>query len=692
MTPSPNDLKIAKELLASGNASGALARFKQALRITPHSIEIMLGVITALRILGQHSQAAEFISFQIRRLPSNPVLYRELGVCYLFQADFKQSAIHLASALVCDPANDKALGEFGTACQAMGDRRKAAIYLERAYQSGMRDLRYINNHAAALVDLAEYSKALDMSGHALRIHPESAEALANRSAALIGLGRPDEAVGILEQCVKCHPDFQKGRGDLIDVLMRLSRFDRAFEIIAETEARGRQTVQTALQKCSLLAQVGEIDMALDGYRMLMAMPQMEAHFPELARGLLSGLPYSNKLKPEQLLMETKSALARIRFEPMVPIQPPGTTARTGRRVRVGYLSGDFRQHSVARNLLPVLANHNKSEFECHLYADVRAPDSATDDFARLADRFTVIAHLSDRALAEKIRLDNLDILVLLAGRFDTNRIFLGQYRMAPIQISFHDVGTTGLDQVDYLVSDPTLSPKHSPEKFSERIVRLPRFYVHDRMDGALDPGPLPMLSQNNFTFGSFNNPAKFNADVLALWGRVIDAVPGSRLMLKYKDFYSNANLQKHILARLGAVRPVDPARVIFHSPGIQTVGDHLALYRHVDLCLDTFPFSGSTTTFESLCMGVPVITLPQFSMVSRWSQSILEAVKLETFVARSPDDYIDLAVEWAGRSNELSQLRAGLRARVNESSVTKGNIRACQLERLYKALYQRHMQ
>jgi predicted O-linked N-acetylglucosamine transferase (SPINDLY family) len=320
------------------------------------------------------------------------------------------------------------------------------------------------------------------------------------------------------------------------------------------------------------------------------------------------------------------------------------------------------------------------------YADVSAPDAMTARFQTAVDAWCPIAGLSDEDVAAKIRADRIDIVVVLAAHFDRNRPLVCAYRPAPIQISFHDLLTTGLEAVDYFIADRTVFPKGAVERFTERVIRLPSIYVHAPLAEVPVPPP-PAAAAGLVTFGSFNNPAKINDQVLALWAKVLAAAPGSRLLLKFRNWFLVPSLQARIGAALRGFG-VDPSRIQFDGAPDQTAG-HLARYGRIDIALDTFPFSGSTTTFEALWMGVPVITLTGATVASRWSASILHTLKLEEFVADTPERYVGAAAALAGDSARLAGLRSTLRERICRSPLVDGGLRARQIERVYRAVWRR---
>ncbi len=378
-----------------------------------------------------------------------------------------------------------------------------------------------------------------------------------------------------------------------------------------------------------------------------------------------------------------------RFEDMLArplyrkILPHRNQADPARRLRVGYLSSDLYSHPVARNLLPVIHGHDRAHVELYFYAEVDRPDTVTKVFQSLADGWRSTVGLDDEQVATLIRDDGIDILVCLAGRLDKNRPLVCAYKPAPIQISFHDAATSGLSVIDYLFSDRVLTPRNTTERFSERLLCLPNFYV------AEIPGDLPPIEPRHgpVVFGCLNNPSKITDDVLDLWGELLAATPDSRLLLRYKNLYETAGIRARVQSVLDR-HGIAPARVSFPSAGM-TTAEHLTLYNEIDIALDPFPYSGSTTTFEALLMGVPVVTLRGGTMLSLTSAAMLTSLKLTDLIAERREDYLAIARNLAADTSRRASLRTGLRALVARSALCDGAKKARQIERFFRVAWKR---
>ncbi|HEX9465848.1 MAG TPA: tetratricopeptide repeat protein, partial [Alphaproteobacteria bacterium] len=423
----------------------------------------------------------------------------------------------------------------------------------------------------------------------------------------------------------------------------------------------------------------------DAFELLQTARNAKPDDPGTARALITAVLYDPEADEATRLLEYQRLERQFARPAYARRRAFANSREPDRRLRIGWISSDFRDHPVARNLEPIFSGCDRTRFEMTCYADVAKPDATTALFQSLAARWRPIMQRTDDEVAELIRSDGIDILVILAGRFDHNRYLIGAYGAAPVQISLFDGGTSGITGVDYIVADPVLVPRQLTEYFTERVVRLPSLYVYPVPPAVPAVAPPPSATTGRITLGSFNNPIKVNDRVVALWAAVMRELPDARLHLKYRNRFAPL---RDSLARSLAAEGVTGDRL--------EVGDrlldqesHLSLYNDVDVALDTFPFTGSTTTFEALWMGVPVITLVGDHMAARWSASILRAARLDELVATTPREFVEKAVALARDPVRLADLRGQLRERVARSPLCDGRGRARQFERLFRAAWGR---
>lgn len=522
---------------------------------------------------------------------------------------------------------------------------------------------------------------------AARLAPLDRDAAIRLTVALIGLGRETDVPAVLAPHLVADPT------DLL-VLFNLAQAGQNRDDGGESLACYRRILTLDPALADAVQGLGRLlvgfGFACDGMRWQERALALLPTRVDWLRQLLMTVLYVPNLDPERRfalhrrLDELSSPAA-----PAVHADPYGSDSDPGRRLRVGYLTTDLRAlQPVARNMLPLYREHDHGRFSIHTYADIAEPDATTRRFRELSDGWCDVRGLDDAAVADRIRADGIDVLVLLAARFDRNRPLVCQHRPAPVQISFHDAGTSGLSTVDGILTDRTMTPRRTTERFTERPLRLPSFYIADIPADAPPVGPLPMLRDGIVRFGCFNNPAKISDETLRLWAWTMNRVPQSRLVLKYTQRYRNPLVLGRIRDILGAVG-IGSERIEATWDRVDTVADHLAGYNRIDIALDPFPFTGSTTTFEALSMGVPVVTLAQEPMVSRWSASMLQAVGLPHLAAVDEQQYVDAVTGLVRDPVVLSQLRAALRGRLAASPLCDGRRRTRQVERLYRGLWRR---
>ena len=359
-----------------------------------------------------------------------------------------------------------------------------------------------------------------------------------------------------------------------------------------------------------------------------------------------------------------------------------------RPLRIGFVSSDFRAHSVGFNVLPIILGLDRRAFSTYCYAQLRAPDNLSAMLQDRSDYWRDITNLNDQEAAATIHDDKIDILILLAGHADENRAFIARFRPAPVQISHHDICTSAMPEMDYWIGDPIVSPLGGGEYFSERVLRIPHFTVQPIPAETPTPVPPPSQDKGFITFGSFNAPQKITPKVVEIWSKILADVPGSRLTLKYFDAFIEQATRRRFFDLFGA-QGVEADRIEFLPPS-ESRAAHLSAYARVDIALDPFPFGGATTTFESLLMGTPVISLLGERFTGRCSAATLESVGLSLCVAQDETDYINRASVLAQDIQGLAALRRFLPTLVRRSGICdmEGHVR--NLQRIYRAVWRRY--
>jgi predicted O-linked N-acetylglucosamine transferase (SPINDLY family) len=474
------------------------------------------------------------------------------------------------------------------------------------------------------------------------------------------LARDDEAARCYETAIALDPRYAEAHNNL--GLLR-ARQDR----LTDAEALYRKAIdlepgyaEPHTNLGNLLKDRGELDAAIASYRRAIELkPQLSA----LHSNLLLTLHYHPNYSPADLAREHRAWSER-HVKPLAAThRPHDNDPAPGRRLRIGYVSPDLREHPMARFLLPLLSEHDPAQVEVFAYSDVTKPDAVTDLIRGHVDRWRDSATQSDAQLADAVRADGIDILVDLAAHSGHNRLLTFARKPSPVQITYlaYCGGTTGVGAIDYRMTDAVLDLPGEPSPYVEAPMRLPHCYWCYSAP-PLAERPATQRSAGPPTFGCLNNFAKITNVTLDLFTRLLLRVPEARLLL-----YARTESQRGRVR--GAVRAagIDESRVAF--VGYQSLAGYFATYAEIDVALDPFPYGGGATTCDALWMGVPVVSLPGRTGVSRAGSTLLTHVGLERLVARSDENYVDLAAALLRDRRALEELRRGLRARLESSSV-----------------------
>jgi protein O-GlcNAc transferase len=511
--------------------------------------------------------------------------------------------------------------------------------------------------------------AIDHNRRALALDARSAEALNNLSIALMLDGRREEALEACRRLVEVRPDAGS-RLNLASACRMLGRLDEA---AAEYRLAAQLDPASADAHANLgvvLMEMGQHAEAEAALRRALALSPGSA---KLHSNLLLSLNYRDDVGPERVFEEHR-AWARLHAAPLEAAAAPHANERSpGRRLRIGYVSGDFKRHSVAWFAEPVLAAHDRERFAVVCYSDVPKPDAVTARIRACADEWREIFGRSDEEVAARVRADAIDILVDLGGHTGKHRLLVFARRPAPVQVTWLGYpNTTGLRSMDYRITDIDADPPGLADALhTEKLLRLADGFLCYAPPASSPPvGPVPFSSSGRITFGCFNNLAKLTPAAVALWSRLLAAVPGSRLVLKARGMASEATRED--VRRQFHAQGIGEAALALREP-LASLESHLAAYGEIDIALDVFPYNGTTTTCEALWMGVPVVALAGRVHASRVGASILRRVGLHELVAHDEGDYLRIGRSLAADPVRMQALRAGMRQRLAASPLLDAN-------------------
>lgn len=550
----------------------------------------------------------------------------------------------------------------GIVALQQGRAAEAVDLLSRAHRLGPKNAPCAFRLGLALISAGRASDAEAPLRTAVTLDDKSVEAWDGLAHCLKVQDRLAPAIECHQRALALQPDFAKGLYNYGLTLSLAGRYPEALACHERAIAADPAYAKGYYGRAQVLQQMHRIPEAIAAYDRFL---ELEPGNHEARSYRLYALNHLDGLDRTKLFAE-HAAYGRTAGRHPVPAFP--NVPAPDRRLRLAILSPDLRAHSCAYFLEPLLRHLDPAQFELYLYHDHFREDAVSQRLKSIAAVWRNFVSQPGPAVEKAIRADAPDILVDLAGHTGmTSRLPLFARHLAPVQVNYLGYpNTTGLPAMHYRFTDATVDPVGDADTLAtEKLVRFaPTAWAYDAPPAAPEPGPVPCAAHGTVTFGCFNNVAKISDAVLGLWVRVLAAVPGSRLLLKGRGFGEEAVRQRY-LARFAAVGlPVD--RVEFLERTTKT-DDHLALYRRVDISLDTFPYHGTTTTCEALWMGVPVVTLMGDRHVARVSGSLLTAVGRGDWVAETPDDYVRIATALAADPAKLAAIRSGLRDEVRQS-------------------------
>jgi protein O-GlcNAc transferase len=547
----------------------------------------------------------------------------------------------------------------------------------------------------ALMELRQYDAAAESLENAVSLNPASVDGHYMLGKVCIELQRPEAARSHWRRAHELSPAFEHLYGAYCHLLFKLGDLNEAKAVISTGIAAHPGNASLPFFLGNVHSEKGDFQAAADAYQKARA---LGLNTPELLSNLANALRHLGHLE-QALAMSREAELAQPndasivsnylftmqysshfskqekfaehvafaeRFEQPLTQQwgNYSNERSTTRRLRIGYVSGDFRHHSLAFFFEPILAHHDHSKYEIFCFYAHPVEDAATARFKKLATHWVACSAMSDDELASTIRSLSIDVLIDLSGHTAHNRLLTFARKPAPIQMTWLGYqSTTGLRAIDYRITDEALDPTGTSEHLhSERLLRLPASGTFMGLPGGPAVNELPALRGRPFTFGCLNNPSKITDEVIALWARILGEVASARLLI------GNATpaLVERVTSMLGK-HGVGGDRLLFRPK--MSLTEYLALHGEVDVALDTFPYNGGTTSFHSLWMGVPVIALQGQTSLSNVGVTLMRGVGLGEFCAATTDEYVARAVYFSTHLAELATIRGGLR----EKMTTMGN-------------------
>jgi protein O-GlcNAc transferase len=640
-------LKLALQHHRAGRLQQAEALYKKM----PHNPEALnlLSVIAAA--MGKNDAVVELLTKAIRIHPDNAEYHCNIGLAYDALHQIEAAVAHYRKALALNPGFALVYNNLGNTLKTQGKLDEAVASYQKALALQPDFALPYNNLGLVFSEQGQSDKAITCYRTALALQPAYAEAHNNLGAVFKEQNRLDDAIACYQAALALQPDFAEAYSNL----------GTAFK------------------------DQGKLDEAITCFRHALA---INPAFVQVHSNLLLTLQYSGNQIPEHMFEE------HVRFAqqfetPLLPYrQAHDNTPDPAKRLKIGYVSPDFRQHAVAYFMEPILTGHDKTQFDVFCYYSHAQHDDVTERLMASVPHWINCNGWPDERLAEQIRNDGIDILIDLAGHTAYHRLLTFARKPAPVQVTYLGYpATTGLSTMDYRLTDIHTEPPGMTEQFSvEQLWRLPETFCCYRA-GDNSPAVIdhPPFEDNGYvTFGCFNNFTKVTDQVIALWARVLNNVPLSRLMLEIRGLEDAAF---HHAVQLRFERLGIPAERLILIP--RKKENQFVLYNRIDLALDPFPCVGGTTSLDSLWMGVPFVTLAGRWFGARIGVTVLANAGLHELIATTEEEYLALAVALACDTDRLKTIRSGLRDRIKNSPLMDASRFTGHLEQAYRGMWQR---
>ncbi len=631
-----------------GRLDEAEQAYRQAIELQPGFAAALEDLATILIQKQRNEEAETCLLRAIQASPVNPNAIVKLGKIFFLRQEYVKAGQCYEKALTHNPDHVEAHIDLAAVKEKTGELNIALEHYRKALALAPDNMRAHNNLAIILCLMGAHEDAVNSANTALSLNPDSPEVYNNLANALSKLGRLEAAAEALKQALHYRPDDAETHSNLARVLLLQGKVKDAF-------ASHRRTLE--LQ-------------------------------PDLSRAhslLLYTMNYSLEFSRDEIFK------AHIDWSEKheQSIKQPRThsnTAEPERRLRIGYVSPDFRGHSVAFFFEPILKNHDHKAFEVFCYSDTLNSDQTTERMKSLSSHWRHCCGLADTDAAQMIIDDQIDILIDLAGHTDNNRMTLFASQPAPVQVSYLGYpNTTGLESIQYLITDNHCDPAPEADAYySEKLCRLPHtFFCYQAPENCPPVSTTPALKNAYITFASFNNLAKIGEEVVKLWSDVLKAVPDSKLLVQCLSLNDPAT-RTHF-EQLFSAHEIDTDRIEFSAA--KDLNTYLSGHADVDIILDTFPWNGHTVSCHALWMGVPVITLAGNRHSSRMGVSILSNLDLNNCIAYSETEFIAAATTLSQDIQQLQSLRQELRPRMQASKLCNGGDVTQQLEQQYRRMW-----
>jgi predicted O-linked N-acetylglucosamine transferase (SPINDLY family) len=658
---------LSMTLLSLGRNAKSLEYIRKAIELNPDNIDILNSYSIVLKNIGDYDKALEALNKVIANNPRYAAAYNNLGLIYATEKeDFRKAEQCFKTAIEVDP-----------------------LVAE-----------YHNNLGSLLYNINRSDEAIIVLKKALEIRPDYPDALGNLGNAFLLKGDLENAEKYNLQTLKIDAENAYAYYNLGVIERDRKNYSKSAEYtekaIALAEEQSTKTPPLAPDifynsMGIIYTDMGETDKGIAAYKKALN----TTHNPEIYSNYLLALHYNDSTSNAELFSEHKNWATKFaKTQKLTPTTTPSKQAEN-KKLKVGYVSGDFKAHSVSFFCREMIKNHNRDKFKIYCYSYVRKPDKITAEIKENSDTWRDIATLSNLEIANQIKQDEIDILVDLSGHTADNKLPAFTLKPAPIQVEYLGYpNTSGLAEMDYRIVDNYTDPasdETTDAQATENLFRMPNSFIcYEPLEGSVpDVAEAPCLSDNGFTFGSFNNISKICDSVIKTWATILSRLPDSKLILKSKQTSDERVKNRLLEGFINNGAKEEQIIFISHAP---TLYKHLEIYSRIDIALDTFPYNGTTTTCEAMWMGVPTLCLNGNRHSGRVGTSIIKNVGIdEHFLTYTIDEYIEQAVYLSKNTDIIASIRPNLRDKMAKSPLCDQNKFIIELEDAYQEMWRKYI-
>jgi protein O-GlcNAc transferase len=660
----------------------ALYAIKKSVQLNPNDIESYKNLSFILQKLGKLNEAEESYKKILILKPDSIEVYNYLGVLQHEQGKFIEAEASYRKMIALKPGFAEVYNNLGNTLNEQGKFIEAEASFRKAIILKPEYFEVYYNMGIMLNVQHKFNEAEESYKKALAIKPDYVEAYNNLGNTLNEQGKFIEAEVSFRKAIALKPDHVVAYNNLGITLDEQGKFIEAEASFRKAIALKPDYTEAYSNLGKILHELGKLEEAIENYDKAI---KSKVDYFKAYNNKNFCLNYSSSYSP--LYIYTQHLKFEKQFGGFKAKSPLSVKIKkkSNERLRIGYVSGDFRAHSVAYFFKPLLQNHNSHVVETFCYYNNNFIDKITNNIMTTCDHWRSIFGITDSEIFKIIRKDKIDILVDLSGHTGKNNLLVFAQKPAPIQVTWLGYpNTTGLSSIDYRFTDIIADPiGEADDLHSEKLLRLPNgFLCFQGNEKVLSKSDPPQTHYDYITFGSFNNLSKITSEVIDVWSKILNLIPKSHLILKCRKLKHNKDYYYELFKNKGIDK--DRIQLYEHLP---STGDHLELYNSIDISLDPFPYNGATTTCEALWMGVPVITLLGDRHAGRVGASILTNVGLKDFIARDIDSYINLAVKMSANTKKLKEIRMTLRRQMQESLLCDARSFAGNVETSYKDMW-----